>query len=229
MRFSDIAAATGFAQSSAHRLLAILHSEGVVEYDSRNKSYSLGNRLRMWARQAWFSTDLQRLAESELEWLCEVCGHNVCLAVLDDLRTLYLRTIHPYPVQYAAQMGEHAAAHCTAAGKVLIAFMAEKRRADVLDRLPFEPHTPSTITDRVAFEAQLTDVRQDGMAVSIAEEFLQTSAIAAPVFNHQGEVIAAISVWGLTDRMKPHHVTDWAEDLKSAARRISEGLGWVFD
>ena len=229
MSYSEVLTATGFAKSSTHRLLSILHNEGLVEFDEHNKTYALGQRLRGWARQSWINSDLQRQSANELEKLCESCGHNVCLMGMDGARTLVLSAIHPYQVPYAAKMGEYAAAHCTAGGKVLIAYMREKQRNEALNTLTFEQHTPKTITDRKVFEAQLGDVRRDGLAVAEAEEFMQTSAIAAPVYDHHGEVLAALCVWGVTERMMPHHVTDWADELKAAANRISKNLGWVFD
>jgi DNA-binding IclR family transcriptional regulator len=227
MRYSEVLAASGFTKSSTHRLLSILQNEGVIEFDEHDKSYSLGKRLRGWARQSWVNNDLQRQSANELERLCESCGHNVCLMGMDGARTLVLSAIHPYQVPYAAKMGEYAAAHCTAGGKVLIAYMRKRPRDEVLDNLTFEQYAPNTITDRKVFEAQLEDVRRDGLAVTEAEEFMQTSAIAAPVYDHHGEVVAALCLWGVTERMKPRHVTDWADDLKAASRRISKNLGWV--
>ena len=126
MSYSEVLAASGFAKSSTHRLLSILQNEGVIEFDERNKTYALGQRLRGWARQSWINSDLQRQSANELEKLCESCGHNVCLMGMDGARTLVLSAIHPYQVPYAAKMGEYAAAHCTAGGKVLIAYLREK-------------------------------------------------------------------------------------------------------
>ena len=229
MSYSEVLTATGFAKRSTHRLLSILHNEGLVEFDEHNKTYALGQRLRGWARQSWINSDLQRQSANELEKLCESCGHNVCLMGMDGARTLVLSAIHPYQVPYAAKMGEYAAAHCTAGGKVLIAYMREKQRNEALNTLTFDQHTPKTITDRKVFEAQLGDVRRDGLAVAEAEEFMQTSAIAAPVYDHHGEVLAALCIWGVPERMMPHHVTDWADEQQAAARRISRNLGWVFD
>ena len=229
MNYSEILTETGFAKSSTHRLLSILHNEGLIEFDEYNKTYGLGQRLKEWARQSWINSDLQHQSANEQEKLCESSGHNVCLMGMDGARTLILSAIHPYQVPYAAKMGEYAAVHCTAGGKVLIAYMREKQRDEVLDTLMFEQYTPKTITDRKVFEAQLDDVRRDGLAVAEAEEFMQTSAIAAPVFDHHGEVVAALCVWGVTERMKPRHITDWADSLKAAARRVSKNLGWVYD
>lgn len=229
MSYSQVLAKSGLAKSSTHRLLSILQNEGVIAFDDRYKTYSLGERLRGWARQSWINSDLQRHSANELEKLCEACGHNVCLMGMDGARVIVLMAIHPYQVPYAAKIGEYTAAHCTAGGKVLIAFMRDQQRNEVLDTMKFEQLTPKTITDRKVFEAQLEDVRRDGLAVTEAEEFMLTSAIGAPVYDHHGDVVAALCLWGDTERMKPRHVTDWAVDLKSSARRISTNLGWVFD
>ena len=106
MSYSEVLTATGFAKSSTHRLLSILHNEGLVEFNEHNKTYALGQRLRGWARQSWINSDLQRQSANELEKLCESCGHNVCLMGMDGARTPVLSAIHPYQVPYAAKMGE---------------------------------------------------------------------------------------------------------------------------
>lgn len=229
MSYSQVLAKSGLAKSSTHRLLSILQNEGVIEFDDRDKTYSLGERLRGWARQSWVNSDLQHHSANELEKLCESSGHNVCLMGMDGVRVLVLSAIHPYQVPYAAKMGEYTAAHCTAGGKVLIAYMRERQRNEVLDTLKFEQLTPKTITDRRIFEAQLEDVRRNGLAVTEAEEFMMTSAIGAPVYDHHGDVVAALCLWGVTERMQPRHVTDWADELKTSARQISKNLGWISD
>ena len=180
MSYSEVLTATGFAKSSTHRLLSILHNEGLVEFDEHNKTYALGQRLRGWARQSWINSDLQRQSANELEKLCESCGHNVCLMGMDGARTLVLSAIHPYQVPYAAKMGEYAAAALHSRWQSLDRLTCAKSRGTkLLNTLTFEQHTPKTITDRKVFEAQLGDVRRDGLAVAEAEEFMQTSAIAS--------------------------------------------------
>ena len=229
MNFSEILLASGLAKSSTHRLLSILQYEDLIDYDQSYKTYGLGKRLREWARKSWINSDLQRESSNELEKLCESCGHNVCLMGMAGYQTIILSAIHPYQVPYAAKTGEYSMVHCTAGGKVLTAFMSKKQQNEVLDMLDFEQFTLKTITDREVFKAQLKDAKRDGLALSEGEEFMQTSAIAAPIFDHHGEVVAALCIWGVTERMKPHHVRDWADELKASTRRISENLGWVFD
>jgi len=229
MNFSEILSASGLAKSSTHRLLSILQYEDLIDYDQSYKTYGLGKRLREWARKSWINSDLQRESSNELEKLCESCGHNVCLMGMAGYQTIILSAIHPYQVPYAAKTGEYSMVHCTAGGKVLTAFMSRKQQNEVLDMLDFEQFTLKTITDREVFKAQLKDAKRDGLALSEGEEFMQTSAIAAPIFDHHGEVVAALCIWGVTERMKPHHVRDWADELKASTRRISENLGWVFD
>ncbi|MDB4057005.1 IclR family transcriptional regulator [Candidatus Thioglobus sp.] len=229
MNFSEILSESGLAKSSTHRLLSILQYEGLIYYDQSYKTYGLGNRLREWARKSWINSDLQRESSDELEKLCESCGHNVCLMGMAGYQVIILSAIHPYQVPYAAKMGEHAMVHCTAGGKVLTAFMSKKQQDELIDKLTFEQFTLKTITDREVFKAQLKDVKRDSLALCEGEEFMQTSAIGAPIFNHHGEVVAALCIWGVTERMKPHHVRDWADELKASTHRISENLGWVFD
>jgi DNA-binding IclR family transcriptional regulator len=229
MNFSEVLSASGLAKSSTHRLLSILQNEGLIDYDKNYKKYGLGKRLREWARQSWINNDLQRASSDELEKLCERCGHNVSLMGMDDARAIVLSSIHPYQSPYGTKMGEYVMVHCTAGGKVLTAFMSKKQQDKVLDMLNFEQLTLKTITNRKVFKAQLEDIRRNGFAMSEGEEFIQKSGIAAPIFDHNGKVVASLSIWCVNERMKPHHISDWLDELKVAAHRISENLGWVLE
>ncbi|MEM8579280.1 MAG: helix-turn-helix domain-containing protein, partial [Pseudomonadota bacterium] len=132
LTFSQIVERTGFVKSSCHRILAVLMTERMVAYDKSARTYQTGARLADWSRLAWRRVDLQEAAAAEMHTLSDTLGVNVVLSVLDRHRVLYLRTVDFEPLRYAAAMGDHAPLHCTAAGKVFLAYMSEPRRAALL-------------------------------------------------------------------------------------------------
>ena len=133
MVFSDIVAQTGFVKSSCHRVLAVLQSEGLVEYERSGRTYKPGSRFQEWARAGFRHPDLQQVVAEPVDRLSEATGMNIALSVLDGDTILYLRTSNHVAVRYAARPGDHAPLHCTAAGKVFLAFMSEKQRRSVLE------------------------------------------------------------------------------------------------
>ena len=217
---------TGLAKSSPHRLLSILQGEGLVEFDDRQNGYRLGPRLRGWARQAWESADLEKYAAEPMKQLSELTGNNVALAILDNAETLYLKTVEQYVVRYAPKMGERAPIHCTAVGKVLVAYMPEPDRTELVESLSIDQHTPHTVVDKISFVDQLNQVSRDGYARNDGEEFVNIVGLAAPIFDHESRVIASLCLWGLRDRMKTNPRDGWSDHVRQTAAAISAHLGF---
>ncbi|MCP4877037.1 MAG: IclR family transcriptional regulator [Gammaproteobacteria bacterium] len=223
--FKDIINQSGLARSSAHRILAILISENLIEYDKANRIYRYGPRLNRWARGAWMRIDLHENSANEMEALSNATKMNSELSVLDGDSVLYLRTMNVFPVSHASHPGDHAPLHCTAAGKVLLAFMPQQQREDMIARLRFERLTEHTILDPLVLAQELDAIRAQGYGLSLQEEFFPVIGIAAPVKDLHGEVIASLSLWTLTDRIDRAEAETLASAVMASAERISRQTG----
>lgn len=224
--FADIVERSGLVKSSAHRIMAILVTEGLVEHDAQNKTYRLGPKLISWAMTAWRGMDLQKVAAEELERLRETTGHNVELAVRDGERALYLRTFNSYAVRYAAKAGDHAPLHCTAIGKVLTAFLPPPQQSEILSKLKFERYTENSIRDRNALEVDLAHVKSRGYAICDREEFLQVCGIAAPIFDFEQSLQGGFCVWALVNKADMTTMRGFVPLMLNTAERISERFGY---
>lgn len=224
MGFSEIVSGTGFVKSSCHRLLAVLQGERLVAYDTENRVYKCGPRLQEWTRAVWRRADLQDAAVEPMGQLRERTSMNVALSILDEDAVLYLRTSDHVPVRYAAHPGDRAPLHCTAAGKLFLAHMSTANRQKILLAKELERFTEFTRTDAAALERELEQIRAQGYASAISEEFLQVMGISAPIRNEQDQVIAALSLWTLTVMAKPEELIALAPELQAAAGRISAGV-----
>jgi DNA-binding IclR family transcriptional regulator len=211
--FSQIQLETGFVKSSCHRILAVLQSEQLVDYNKSAKTYRTGTRLRTWSQAAWRRTDLQDAASEIMTELSHKTGMNSALSVL-------------VPARFAAHSGDHAPLHCTAAGKIFVAHMNPEVRDDLLSSISFEKHTEHTITQAADLIAQIPDILQQGTAVAEREEILQVTGIAAPVRDAQGEIVAALSLWSLAKTASPEEVSAQGPFVIEAAEAISSQLGW---
>ncbi|MBZ8132729.1 IclR family transcriptional regulator [Afifella sp. IM 167] len=226
LSFAEIVARSGLVKSSAHRIIAILLTEGLAEHDEHAKTYRVGPRLMGWALRTWHSSDLQQAAADELDRLYEATGHNVELGVRSGERVLYLRTFNSYPVRYASKAGDHAPLHCTAIGKALVAFLPAGQRAELIARLTFEKHTEFSIGDRASFEADLAEVRERGYAICDREESLQVCGLAVPVYDFERSVHGAFCLWSLTERAEIGTLRGFAPLLLETAEKISARLGY---
>jgi DNA-binding IclR family transcriptional regulator len=117
--------------------------------------------------------------------------------------------------------------YATAAGKVLLAHLPEQQRAEILSQFTFTGFTPRTITDQAALALHLNTVRQHGYAIDDEERYPAVRCVAAPIHNHQGAVVAALSLSGPAVRLTYDRLPQLTTQLRQTAERISAALGYT--
>jgi len=122
-------------------------------------------------------------------------------------------------------LGRRTPVHCTASGKVILAFAADPLRQRVLTR-PLVPMTPRSISDVAELEKQMAAAREGGFARTFEELEVGLDAIAAPVFSADGEVVAAIDVSGPAHRLQAGGGPDLVGLTREAAADLSRRLGY---
>lgn len=193
----ELAAATGLAQGTAHRLLRTLQARGYVRHDASRK-YSLGASAFVLGDAAQRS--LARGAQPHLSELVTLCGETANLAVLEGDEVVYLAQVpSPHSLRMFAEVGRHVPAHTTAVGKVLLAAMPPERAMALVARTGLAPRTPKSITDADEFMRELAATRQRGWAADEGEQELGVRCAAVPV-GQGANVVAAMSVSGPADR-----------------------------
>lgn len=222
--FTEIVKASAFNKSTVHRLLSILTTEGLAQYDESTKTYMLGHKLLELARKAWRGFDIQVVALSEMVALHERVRENVSIGVLQGSEVMHLRMIESQ-YHWGITPVMHEPAHSTATGKAIVAFLPPEMRSVWLDRQDFFRSTKKTITSRAAFEKELAKVRELGFATSDREETDYVVGIAAPIFNFLNEPIAVLNIWAPTNRCSISDLVGWSDALKSAANRVSKLIG----
>ncbi len=216
---------TDMHKSTVSRLLASLHQEGFVDKNPLTGKYRLGLNLVHLAGVVLDRLDLRQVAQTHLNNLAKQTQETINISVLDRDLCLNIESIvSPKPIQYAGRLGRKYPLHCTATGRVLLADLPlEERDALLPDPLP--AYTDTTITDRQALEEILDQVQEQGYAI-VHEEFQESlSAIAAPIRDHTGKVVAAISISGPTYRAGPNQIDQFTGILLETAKDISANLG----
>ncbi|MDH2414491.1 IclR family transcriptional regulator [Nocardioides sp. CER19] len=205
-------------QGTVHRLLQALQRRGYVRRTPARK-YALGTgslRLADAAQRA-----LVRSARPVLTELVRMSGETANLAVLEGDEVVYVAQVaSPHTLRMFAEVGRHVPPHSTAVGKVLLAAMPPDRAAGVVRRSGLARRTPTTITERAAFLAELDRVRAQGYAVDEQEHETGVRCVAVPV-GPGDRVVAAVSVSGPADRFAGAAT----EGLVEAMCRAGEELG----
>lgn len=222
---TEIVNATGFNKSSTHRILSILIGQELVDHDERDRTYSTGPRLLSWARSAWDKMDLSLIEEQDLIELSEQTGMNVALAVRSEHTVTFIRTRIPHPYRLAVKTGGQSELHNTAAGKVFLAHMTDEQRDAYFDHADLDKFTETTLTTRAELDEDRIAVRQRGYAISDREEFFQTVGIAAPIFAHDQQILASLSLWTPLRVAKLQDLLDRANLLVRKTTEISARFG----
>jgi DNA-binding IclR family transcriptional regulator len=206
-------------------LNAMVAQRGLVRM--RDGRYGLGPRVTGLALRATGGAELTAIGRPFLEALMLATGETAALGTLtpEGDQFVYLDRVESVqPVRYAIAVGERRELHCTATGKVLLAWFAKPRLEAYLTTHPLRRFTPTTITGAARLRAELRDVRQRGYARTDGERFADAGGVAAPVFLADATVGAAVLVAGPLQRMR-----EQAAANESAVRRIaaelSEALG----
>src|SRR6195256_3188465 len=223
---AEIARELQVHRSTALRLLGTLERHAMVERDPKSAKYRLGRRLPQLASVVTGESDLRSLARPVCAGLAAALGETVTLDVLvgDEIVPIEQATGSTSVVS-VNWLGRRTPVHCTASGKVILAFGPAAIRERLLAR-SLERSTPHTITDRRELEAQLEAARGSGVARTHEELEVGLDAIAAPVYDAGGEVVAAVDVSRPSPRPRGGDRPELARLTVEAASDLSRRLGF---
>jgi DNA-binding IclR family transcriptional regulator len=222
---SDLARGLGVHKSTAFRLVATLEGHGLVEQTEDRGKYRLGVGLLRLAGATTARLDVVQEARPLCRKLAADTGETVNIAVLADRAALYLDQIAgSSALQPHNWVGQHIPLHATSNGKVLLGGLDNERLTELLGSLP--AYTDMTITRKSRLREEVERAREQGYAVAVDELEIGLTAVAAPIRNAHGDVIASMSVSGPTFRLGEDRVNEVVKQLVEAAAEVSHRLGW---
>jgi IclR family acetate operon transcriptional repressor len=223
---AEVARGLHVHRSTALRLLGTLERHALVERDPHTAKYRLGRRLPQLASLVTGEFDLRFLARPVCERLAGTLGETVTLDVLDADEIVPIeQATGSTSVVSVNWLGRRTPIHCTASGKVILAFGPEAVRQRLMAR-PLLPRTPHTIVDRAELEAQLDAAREAGFARTYEELEVGLDAVAAPVRSADGQVVGAIDVSGPAHRLREGGRPELIGLTREAAADLSRRLGY---
>jgi len=221
-----ISDSTGIHKSTAHRFLKHLQRENYL-IGTEAGAYLIGPRLWQLTAHVNHRATLHAVARPILWDLWRSTQETVNLAVLDQGSVLYTDVIEsPHEFRLVTKVGARRPLHATALGKTLVAFLPAEQKKTILSAMSFQPLTPKSIMNLLQFRQELDKIRSQGYAIDDEEAVLGARCVSAPVLDAEGNAAAAISVAGPVTRVSPGQVPALAEAVTSAARAISEEMGF---
>jgi IclR family transcriptional regulator, KDG regulon repressor len=223
---SDIAHEVDLHKATAHRIVTTLVNYGYLERADDGQRYRLGLELTSLGFKVIRRMDLRREALPYLSQLVQQWGESCDLGIFDQGEVFYIEVIQGnHALTIAAAVGRRLPAHCTASGKLFMAYLPPEESEGILsERLV--AHTDNTITTRDELCEQLEIIRSQGYAVDNEEMEQGVRAVAAPVFNRRGEMVAAVSITSPTSRMTLDRIPEIANSLMESTRAISRRMGF---
>jgi IclR family transcriptional regulator, acetate operon repressor len=181
VRVSEAAERLGVARSTAHRLLAMLQYRGFIEQDATSRAYVAGPALLDTGLAAVRQMDSWRISRPVIERLSRELDESVHFGILQGTEVLFVDGVESTrPLRAGSRVGVRLPAHCTAAGKAMLARLSTE---EVRTRFPprLAPKTSRSLTRRTALEAELEEVRRVGYATNFGESEDDLVALAAAV------------------------------------------------
>jgi DNA-binding IclR family transcriptional regulator len=187
LSLSDIAAETGLDASTVHRLVQTLTENGYAVRDDVQKRYLPGPRALSPLSLFHPLTQLRREASSTLHSLQKETGYTSALALFVGRERVVVDFVQgSYPLSPYYESWLKSPLHGSASGRLLLAWMSELEREQLLGAGPIEAYTSETITDPAALAGELNSVRLQGYAVSRDDYYHGLLAIGVPLVDRVG-------------------------------------------
>jgi len=227
LRAPEIVDELRLPRTTVHELVNTLVSLGYLETSPiRPGVYRLGQKLVGLGMTYVDRLDLAVEGRKVAEQIVRECSETVHVAALDGRDAVYLVKVDSTrAVRMVSAQGRRLPAHCTAVGKMLLAQLPDAEVDALYRDADLESLTPNSITDMGQLRATLDEVRRAGVAFDREESTLEVSCVSAPVYDHNANVVAAMSVSIPVTRWDERGDEGWAALVRDGADRLSRQLG----
>jgi IclR family transcriptional regulator, pca regulon regulatory protein len=226
---ADMAEELELGRSTTHRYATTLVTLGYLEQGPSRK-YRLSSRVSDFGLSLLDSMVVRRVARKHLYELRALTGRTVGLAMLDGTEIAYIDRWQgsrrgQYAVDLGLGLGSRLPAHCTAAGKALLARLPEAEQRELIAELQLTRRTPKTIVSKSALRADLERIAAGGVAIEEQELLSSRCAVASVVADPEGEPLAAVDL-AVPAGVYSHEelISQLAPKVSATARRITAAL-----
>lgn len=226
LKITEISLRLGLHKSTVHSLLKTLQLHGYIEQDEHGL-YKLGMKLLEKGQLMLRGLDIREVANVYLSRLSEETGQTVHLVIRDGSEGVYIDKVEgsKAAIRYS-WIGRRVPLHSSAVGKILAAYMPVNEREKLLENYQYSIHTSHTINNADDFGIELQQVIERGVAYDREENEIGVRCIAAPIYDHSGRVIAAISLSTLITTVNDEELEALLLRLSETSKYISTGLGY---
>ncbi len=217
---TELAHKMGTNKSAVYRMLATMETLNVIQQNSDNGKYRLGLKLFELGQKVPINKNFIAKAKPYMEALAKQAGETAHLAIYKDHKVYFLdKVVGRHDLQINSQIGSEKALHCTALGKIMLAF-AEPNYKSTIKKLTLQSVTKNTIINPEKLTSEIEKIKQQGFALDLEENEIGLVCVAVPVCNNHGQFIAAISTSGPSARFNKDEIQTYTGDLKHTAQQL---------
>lgn len=217
---------SGMPKTSVHRQVKALEEMEFLTRDAEGK-YMLGLIFLELGQLVSERLDIRRLALPLMCKLRDEMKEAVNLIVREGYEAIYIEKVDTsHPVRLYTRVGRRTPLYAGACSRILLSHMPEEELEHYVNQAELKAIASGTITDRARLWETIAEVRANGYSVSYAELEDYSAAVAAPIFNHRGEVVAGISMAGLEAHYRGENLSVLIKKIKQTACDISHQLGY---
>lgn len=229
-RLSEISNKLDLDISHVKRLLNTLVQENLLK--KKEKKYSLGLSVLNFSGIVNSHLKIHLEARPILQPIVEQLGIAIHMGILEGTGVVYLDKIETsHPIKMESQIGKSHPVYCTGCGKIMLSYQSEDRLEEILQKVEQQgmiKFASNTVTDIEELRRHLTEIRKTGYAVTSNELQEEIASIAAPIYNYNGEVIAAISITGSSKKLCSDQLEIYISTIVKAAENISKKIGFSY-
>ncbi len=228
LRLTDLARKTKLHKSTVYRLVEAMRAHRLICLDESSWRYFLGLRLFELGAIAMSHLELDRLGQPVLQTLAEQTGETAHLCVLDGSDILAIAKVESRSALHIrSATGYRTRAYSTSAGKAILAGLTQDEIEEYIAKTPLVAFTRNTITYAARLRAELKKIARQGYALDQEEREEGVRCVAAPVRDHTGRAIAAISILAPSIRLaSSKRIADATRMTVAAAAELSRRLGY---
>ncbi len=223
---TEIAQRAGINKTTCYRILNTFQLDDMVEVGEKAGTYRLGTRFLELGGIVQRRINIRQIALPILTHLTEQTGDTTFLCILNKQKAVCIERIEGGDVQVLAlNVGDSWPLYSGAAPRAILASLSDEQVMEVLSGL--HKDKTSNQTDASYYLEKIKEIRIKGYSVSYEDVTLGVSSIGAPVFDHTGNVVGAISLSSTIYRFPPEREEEFAQLVLNAAKEISQSLGWL--
>jgi DNA-binding IclR family transcriptional regulator len=227
LTLNEIVSATRLPRSSVHTIVLTLERQGYLHRNPATSRYVFGLKLFSLANGALSNLHLREQASPFLHMLVRKTGLTAHMAIFEDREAVLVSKVEPPGIfRLATWVGKRMDVHCTGIGKALIAYIPEQELNRLIRERGLPRHNDDTIGSARKLENDLAATRKRGYSIDDEEDEIGLRCLGAPVFEHSGAVVAAISISGTTAQIHSENIEELAACVKEAAQAVSILLGF---